>query len=39
MKPAFVFDGRNLLDHKKLAEIGFEVHGVGVPSCHGVPIC
>jgi UDPglucose 6-dehydrogenase len=28
-KPAFLFDGRNLLDHKKLAEIGFTVKGIG----------
>ena len=25
-KPAFVFDGRNILDHAKLRDIGFEVH-------------
>jgi UDPglucose 6-dehydrogenase len=30
-KPAFVFDGRNLLDHAKLREIGFEVHAIGKP--------
>jgi len=30
-KPAFVFDGRNLLDHDKLREIGFEVYGIGKP--------
>lgn len=29
MKPAFAFDGRNILDHKKLREIGFEVHAIG----------
>ena len=28
-KPAFVFDGRNLLDHAALREIGFIVHGIG----------
>jgi len=28
-KPAFIFDGRNLLDHKKLADIGFTVWAVG----------
>ena len=28
-KPAFIFDGRNILDHKKLKEIGFEVHAIG----------
>jgi UDPglucose 6-dehydrogenase len=29
--PAFVFDGRNILDHKKLFEIGFNVYAVGKP--------
>jgi UDPglucose 6-dehydrogenase len=29
MKPAFVFDGRNLLDPFKLESIGFEVHLLG----------
>jgi len=28
-KPAFVFDGRNLLDHAGLTRIGFEVHALG----------
>lgn len=27
--PAFLFDGRNILDHYKLKEIGFEVKGIG----------
>ncbi|XP_055388360.1 LOW QUALITY PROTEIN: uncharacterized protein LOC129616838, partial [Condylostylus longicornis] len=27
VKPAFIFDGRNILNHRRLAEIGFEVHG------------
>jgi UDPglucose 6-dehydrogenase len=31
-KPAFVFDGRNLLDHKKLFEIGFNVYPIGKPA-------
>jgi len=30
-KPAFIFDGRNLLDHDALRKIGFEVHGIGKP--------
>lgn len=30
-KPAFVFDGRNMLDHEKLREIGFEVYAIGKP--------
>ena len=29
MKPAFLFDGRNMLDHKSLVDIGFEVHALG----------
>ena len=28
-KPAFVFDGRNILDHKKLQGIGFQVYAIG----------
>ncbi len=28
-KPAFIFDGRNILDHKKLFEIGFNVYPLG----------
>jgi len=31
-KPAFVFDGRNLLDHSALRKVGFEVHAVGKPT-------
>jgi len=30
-KPAFVFDGRNILDHAALREIGFEVYAIGKP--------
>jgi UDPglucose 6-dehydrogenase len=29
VKPAFVFDGRNILDHKALYEIGFNVYPIG----------
>lgn len=29
LKPAFVFDGRNILDVQKLSEIGFEISGIG----------
>jgi UDPglucose 6-dehydrogenase len=32
VKPAFIFDGRNLLDHKKLYEIGFNVYPIGKPA-------
>ncbi len=28
-KPAFLFDGRNMLDHQALFEIGFEVYSIG----------
>ena len=31
VKPAFIFDGRNILDHKKLFEIGFNVFPLGKP--------
>ncbi len=30
-KPAFIFDGRNILDHHKLYEIGFNVYPIGKP--------
>ena len=30
-KPAFIFDGRNILDHAKLREIGFVVYALGKP--------
>ncbi len=31
-KPAFVFDGRNILDHKALHAIGFNVFPIGKPA-------
>jgi len=31
VKPAFIFDGRNLLDHQKVYEIGFNVYPIGRP--------
>jgi len=31
-KPAFVFDGRNILDQDKLRKIGFEVYAIGKPN-------
>lgn len=31
-KPAFIFDGRNILDHGKLFEIGFNVYPIGKPA-------
>ena len=30
-KPAFLFDGRNILDHSHLYEIGFNVYAIGQP--------
>ena len=30
-KPAFAFDGRNIVDPAKLHEAGFTVHGIGKP--------
>ncbi len=34
-QPAFIFDGRNILDHQKLFEIGFNVFAIGkVPLKH-----
>ena len=30
-KPAFLFDGRNILDLAKLKALGFRVSGVGKP--------
>lgn len=30
-KPAFVFDGRNILNHNALRKIGFEVYAIGKP--------
>jgi UDPglucose 6-dehydrogenase len=29
VQPAFVFDGRSILDHQKLFEIGFNVFAIG----------
>ena len=31
-KPAFIFDGRNVLDHKKLFDMGFNVFSIGKPA-------
>lgn len=30
-KPAFIFDGRNILPHAELRAIGFEVYSIGKP--------
>ena len=32
MKPAFIFDGRNLLDPETLHKIGFNVYSIGKPN-------
>jgi UDPglucose 6-dehydrogenase len=31
-KPAFVFDGRNVVDHQKLYQLGFNVYPIGKPA-------
>jgi len=31
IKPAFIFDGRNILEHKRLFDIGFNVFPIGKP--------
>ena len=31
-KPAFLFDGRNIVDHEKLYNIGFNVYAIGKPA-------
>jgi UDPglucose 6-dehydrogenase len=38
MRPAHVFDGRNLLDHDELRKIGFKVEGIGKAPSHKVLI-
>ena len=37
IKPAFIFDGRNILDHKRLHAIGFNVYAVGKPPLVNFP--
>lgn len=32
VKPAFIFDGRNLLDHRSLYDLGFNVYAIGKPA-------
>ncbi len=31
LKPAFIFDGRNILDHQRCFDIGFNVYPIGSP--------
>ncbi len=28
-RPAFIFDGRNILDHRRLFDLGFNVFAIG----------
>jgi UDPglucose 6-dehydrogenase len=35
-KPAFIFDGRNILPHDDLRKIGFEVYAIGKPGSTGL---
>jgi UDPglucose 6-dehydrogenase len=37
VQPAFIFDGRNILDHKKLYTMGFNVYAIGKPSLTRFP--
>ncbi len=32
LKPAFLFDGRNIIDHKKCFDIGFNIYPIGKPA-------
>lgn len=31
-KPAFIFDGRNIMDHRRLYNLGFNVYAIGKPA-------
>lgn len=31
VKPAFIFDGRNILDHERMRAMGFIVYALGKP--------
>lgn len=37
VKPAFIFDGRDILDHKKLHAMGFNVYAIGKPALTQIP--
>jgi len=39
VKPAFIFDGRNILDHQRLFEIGFNVFPLGRPALTHFSVC
>lgn len=38
-KPSFVFDGRNILDHQALRDIGFIVYAIGKPLDPKLSVC
>ena len=38
VKPAWIFDGRSLLDHAKLRQIGFKVYSIGKPLPSELPV-
>jgi UDPglucose 6-dehydrogenase len=39
VKPAFIFDGRNILDHDRLYQIGFNIYVIGKsPKTHNISI-
>ena len=38
-KPAFIFDGRKILDHEKLMQIGFRVETIGANLNYGKNYC
>jgi UDPglucose 6-dehydrogenase len=37
VKPAFIFDGRNILDHERLHKLGFNVFAIGKPALTNFP--
>ncbi|HMQ51778.1 MAG TPA: UDP-glucose 6-dehydrogenase [Anaerolineae bacterium] len=37
VKPAFIFDGRNILDHCRLHKLGFNVFAIGKPALTNFP--
>jgi len=37
IQPAFIFDGRNILDHERLFRIGFNIYAIGKPPLTHLP--
>ncbi|MCB0163025.1 MAG: UDP-glucose 6-dehydrogenase [Anaerolineae bacterium] len=37
IKPAFIFDGRNILNHRELHQMGFNVYAIGKPPLTNFP--